>query len=377
MTENAFDLIDQALRSGGPEAGFDFLAKKAREDKNYPLLFEVRLLRRRHELGLPLIPVDDFAPMPADVRSEYDKAFIEAAREIGGLFLADGNIERAWPYLRAIGETTPVKDAIDKLAFREGLEPVIEIAFMERVHPYKGFEMILNQFGICRAITSFGQFPGQEGRPESLALLVRTLHADLVERLKYAITQVEGQAPETTNIAELMAGRDWLFEEGAYYGDVSHLISVVRFSLDLNDPETLRLAEELTEYGSRLRGVYEERPEPPFDNFYADHRVYLRALQGKDVDVAIAHFHGKLEQSDPDNGTAPAQTLVGLLVRLDRFGEAVEISQAHLSQVPASELGCPSLTQLCYLAHDYDRLRTVAKSRGDLLSYTAQALASR
>ena len=93
MTENAFDLIDQALRSGGPDAGFDFLAAKARGEKNYPLLFEVRLLKRRHELGLPLIPVDDFAPMPAGVRSEYDKAFIEAAREVGGLFLADSAFE--------------------------------------------------------------------------------------------------------------------------------------------------------------------------------------------------------------------------------------------------------------------------------------------
>src|SRR5439155_3172252 len=141
-------------------------------------------------LGLPLIPVDDGASMPAGARAEYDQAFIAAAREVGGLFLADGNIERAWPYLRAIGETAAVREAIEKLEFKEGLEPVIEIAFLERVHPYKGFEMILNQFGICRAITSFGQFPGREGRDEALRLLVRTLHAELVERLKNAIERV-------------------------------------------------------------------------------------------------------------------------------------------------------------------------------------------
>src|SRR5215510_14211561 len=104
MTDNAFDLIDQALRSGGPEAGFDLLAHKVLEEKNYPLLFEARLLKKRHELGLPLIQVDDSAPMPPDTRREYDKAFIDAAREVGGLFLADGNIQRAWPYFRAIGD---------------------------------------------------------------------------------------------------------------------------------------------------------------------------------------------------------------------------------------------------------------------------------
>ena len=73
-------------------------------EKNYPLLFEVRLLKKRHELGLPLIQVDDSAPMPPEKRLEYDKTFIAAAREVGSLYLADGNIQRAWPYFRAIGE---------------------------------------------------------------------------------------------------------------------------------------------------------------------------------------------------------------------------------------------------------------------------------
>lgn len=88
MTDNAFDLIDQALRSGGPEAGFDLLAQRVLGEKNYPLLFEVRLLKKRHELGLPLIQVDDSAAMPPDTRREYDKAFIDAAREVGGSFSA-------------------------------------------------------------------------------------------------------------------------------------------------------------------------------------------------------------------------------------------------------------------------------------------------
>src|SRR5580700_5560578 len=154
MTDNAFDLIDETLRSSGPAAGFDLLAKKVLEDKNYPLLFEVRLLKKRHELGLPLIQVDDTAAMPPEKRREYDKAFVEGAREVGGLFLADGNIQRAWPYFRAIGETAPVAEAIEKFDGQEAAEPIIEIAYLERVNPYKGFQMILSNYGICRAITS-------------------------------------------------------------------------------------------------------------------------------------------------------------------------------------------------------------------------------
>jgi hypothetical protein len=378
MTDNAFDRIDQALRSGGPEAGFDFLVKKVREEKNYPLLFEIRLLMKRHELGLPLIQIDDSPSMPPETRRAYDAAYFEAAREVGGLFLADGNIQRAWPYFRAIGEPAPVADAIGKLEWQEGMEPIIEIAFMERVHPYKGFQMILSQYGVCRAITSFGQFPSREGRDESLRLLVRTLYAELVERLTRVITGVEEKAPATTRVAELIAGRDWLFEDGSYYVDTSHLISVVRFSLDLNDPESLAMAEEMTQYGALLKSPYQEQSDPPFDDFYVDHGTYFRALLGKDVEAALDHFRKKIELSDPaETGAMPAQVLVGLLARLDRYAEAIEISRTHLKDLKPGELTCPSVVQLCFAAGDYQRLATFARERDDLLSYAAQALASR
>lgn len=376
MTENAFDLIDQALRSGGPGGGCDFLARKVIEEKNYPLLFEVRLLKKRYELGLPLIQVEDPASLPADLRRDYDKAFIDAAREVGGLFLADGNIARAWPYFRAIGETGPVAAAIDKFDSQEGIEPVVEIAFMERVSPYKGFQMILSNYGICRAITSFGQYPCREGRDESLRLLVRTLHSELVESMKRVIERNEGQAPDTRSVPALMEGRDWMFEGYSYYVDTSHLISVVRFSLDLNDRETLDLAIELTEYGKHLGSMFQERSDPPFENFYADHGIYLRALRGEDVDGAVAHFRTKIEGYDPnETGSAPAQILVGLLARLERYTEAIDISLRYLSGTSPSELACPTVYQLCFLAGDYDRLKTISRERGDLLNYTAQALA--
>jgi len=144
MTDNAFDLMDETLRSSGPAAGFDLLAKKALEDKNYPLLFEVRLLEKRHELGLPLIQVDDSAAMPPETRREYDKAFIDAAREVGGLFLADGNISarlavfpapsaRPRPSPRQSRNSTPPRTR----------SPSSKSRFLERVNPYKGFRLIL------------------------------------------------------------------------------------------------------------------------------------------------------------------------------------------------------------------------------------------
>jgi len=377
MTDNAFDLMDETLRSSGPAAGFDLLAKKALEDKNYPLLFEVRLLEKRHELGLPLIQVDDSAAMPPETRREYDKAFIDAAREVGGLFLADGNIPRAWPYFRAIGETAPISEAIEKFDSTENAEPIIEIAFLERVNPYKGFRLILSNFGICRAITSFGQFPSREGRDDSLRLLVRTLHAELVDSLKRVIARNEPEAPDTQSIPELIAGREWLFEGNSYYADTSHVSSVIRFSVDLTDAESLGLAGEIAEYGTHLGSMFHERSDPPFDNLYADHAIYLRAMRGEDVDGAVAHFRKKIEACDiNETGSAPFQVMVTLLTKLKRYEEAIDISQRYLAAASASELGCPSLVQLCFLAGDSDRLRKAARDRGDILNYTAAALGS-
>jgi hypothetical protein len=169
-----------------------------------------------------------------------------------------------------------------------------------------------------------------------------------------------------------MAGRDWLFESNSYYVDTSHLTSVIRFSLDLTDRETLCLACDLADYGTHLGSMFQERSDPPFDNFYVDHGVYLRALRGENVDGAIAHFGQKVEACDPaETGSAPAQILVGLLARLERYNEAIDVSLDRLSQVAPSELACPSVVQLCFLARDYSRLRTVARDRGDLLNYAA------
>ncbi|HEY6392971.1 MAG TPA: hypothetical protein VIX89_16940 [Bryobacteraceae bacterium] len=352
-----FDLIEQAIRSGGPEAGLSLLVQKLEEEKNYPLLFEARMMQKRHALGLPLLQMD----VPEDKRAAYEQAFSDAARETGSLFLAGGEISRAWPYFRAIGDGAPVAAAIEKLdAQHQELDRIIEIALEERVNPRKGFELMLAHYGICRAITYFEQYPDPKSREECIALLVRTLHHELVENLGRAIAQREGNAPDTQNIPALIAGRGWLFGDMDYYADTSHVISVIRFGLDLQDPETLRLALEICEYGGHLSPQFKYRVDPPFENVYPDHALYIHALLGENVDAAIDHFRA-----------GPPQVHVALLVRLKRYREAIEFSIEHLSEVPPDQLACPSVLQLCQLAGDYDLLRKLARDRGDLLSFVA------
>ena len=369
---DGFEEVKEALRSGGFRAGFDFLSNKFLKEKNYPALFEARLMQTRHQLDLPLIDTPNSVEMPEEKRRAFDEGCVAAAREVGGLFLADGDILRAWPYYRAIGESAPVAKAIENIDNQDANDAILEIAFYERVHPRKGFELILEKHGTCRAITTFGQYPTSEGRLESAQLLLRTLHSELTANIKRAIEKREGQAPETEGVSELIAGRDWLFGEYDYYVDTSHVGSVLTYSLQLDDPGSLSLAVGLTEYGQRLSSTFQYAGQPPFENLFADHGIYLKALLGEDVDAAVTHFRGKVAASDPNEvGTVPAEVLVGLLARLKRYSEAADVYSQYLGEADPSQLSCPSAVQLCQLAGDFEKLKQLAVERKDLLSFAA------
>jgi hypothetical protein len=378
MNNDPFDLIDQAARQGGADSALDLLVTMSQNDKNYPLLFEGRLMQARHKIGLPLIFNTPLEDLPAEQRQTYEEAMREAARETGNLFLADGDIPQAWPYFRAIGDTQPVATAIEKINSHDQLDAItqldaiIEIAFGQGVHPSKGFELLLKTHGICRAITFFGRIEDTRSREESALLLVRTLYGELIDNLKHAISRTEGQQPDGSSVTDLISGRDWLFGEYDSYVDAAHLTSIIPLALDFTDPETLKLAIELCEYGAHLSSNFQYRTDPPFDNFYRDHAIYLRALAGCDIDAAVKHFRQKIVSGAASTG--PAQILVMLLTRLARYREAIEVALEYLGDQNPNQLACPSIPQLCQLAGDYDSLREVARRRGDMLNFTVAAI---
>ncbi len=372
MNDDAFAQIEQSLAEHGSGACFDLLIEKFRSEQKYPQLFEALLMKKRHELDLPLLPNGPLNDLSDEKQKAYDAGSVEAAREVGGLFLAQGNIAQAWPYYRAVGEAEPIHQAIDRLDPGEDQEGVIEIAYNERVHPRKGFELLLENFGTCRAITYFAQYPGPEGLIESARLLTETVHGELRDNLRRAIERQEGKVPETDSLSELIEGRDWLFEGANYYIDTSHVGSIVQYSVEWRDEETLRLVIELCDYGKRLSEMFQYAGQPPFDSVFEDHEIYLRAVLGEDVEVAVKHFRGKVDASDPyEVGTAPAQALVKLFARLERFDDAVDVYQRHLKDSDPMYLNCPNPQQLCDMAGNYQRLRDLARQDGDLLSFTA------
>src|SRR6266536_6187273 len=323
---SAFEQLEQTFQSQGPDAVFDLLIRDARDHKNYRELFSARLMQVRHQLGLPLVETEPVTQLSDSQRPIYEKAAQDAARETGELFLADGDIGAAWPYFRAIGETAPVAAAIEKVEGGEELDRVIEIAFQEGVNPRKGFDLLLAHHGICRAITWFGSLRDCNIRQECLRVLIRTLYQELAASLKQTVTASEGAEPATGNIAELIAGRDWLFEGNSYYVDSSHVISLLRYTPELEDAASLRMALEMAEYGQKLAPMFHFRGDAPFEDPYTDHAVYLRALLGDDVDAAIAHFREKACAAQVSGDPTPAEVLIDLLVRLDRNQEAIGAS---------------------------------------------------
>jgi hypothetical protein len=360
-------MFEELEQAGSAARALELLVERLRADKDYPRLFDARLMQKRVELDLPLasnISIDD---LPEQKRGPYEQAFLAAAREVGELFLAGGDIARAWPYFRAVGDAAPVRDAIERAEAGEGMDAVIQLAIEDGVNPRRGFELLLAQYGICRAITFFEHYQDRKTRPACLALVVRTLYEELVASLRRAIESVEGSAPGSVNVLELIDGREWLFEGMSYHVDTSHLMAVLRFALEVRDRDTLQRAREMAGYGTHLNEMYHYKTDPPFENVYLDHQRYLQALLGEDVDAAVAHFRGKLDREN----SVPAQVLVTLLARVDRLDEAIEVSREWLADISANDLACPSIYELCERAGRFDQMLAIARERGDALNFVA------
>jgi hypothetical protein len=379
----AFRKLDQTLLTGGAAAALDSLIEHLSAAGKYRALLDALLLKARHELKLPLVQEGSLAGLPEPVRTQFEARYVEAIRLVGTRLLEAGDIAGAWPYFRAIGETEPVAQAIEAYAPAaddERAGAIIEIAFNQGANPRRGFELILEHYGTCSAITAFEHLSGDEANRVAAAdQLVQRLHEDLVASLRADIAQ-RGQPlpPEGTPIAGLIASRPWLFADDTYHIDISHLNAVVRIAPLLEDPATIAQAVGLCDYGRNLSARYRSEGEPPFEDHFEDHGAYLGALLGQDADAAVARFRAKLVppggDDDGPEGSLPAQVLVGLLLRLGRLGEAIDVAAEHLAGVPESALGCPSVAQLCQRAGQPARLAGIARAQGDLVRYVAAIL---
>lgn len=385
MSSDSSDLLcqlDQLLADGGPGALIERLIAALREQRQYHRLFDALLLKKKFELHLPLVQPTSFDDVPEQHRQEFERCYIESAREVGSRLLKDGKLAEAWVYFRTIREPEPVAAALDALDSRRHASPdteqLIQIALYEGANPVKGLELLLRTHGTCNTVTALDQhLPhlSPADRRRAAALLVREVYGDLKHTLQHEVQNKLALPPPAETVRELITGRDWLFSEGNYHIDVSHLNAVVRFAraLDRDSPE-LPLALQLAEYGSRLAAQFQYPGDPPFDDFYPAHVQFFRALLGEGVDEAVAYFRQKLE-AEPDEDDKPllAYVLVDLLARIGRLRDAVPIAARYLRQVEQAEF---SFARLCHRAGALDTLREVARSNNDVVTYAAALLDS-
>lgn len=377
-SETPFDQLQDRHKVGGSAAVFDQLAAILRDKKDYHKLFDALCARKKHELGAPLHRPTAFDDIPADRRDEFEAAYTAAAREAGELLLADKKLGQAWIYFHAIRETQPVRDAIEAAPIPKDTsdesEELIDLGFYKLVHPVKGMQVMLRTHGTCSTITTLDQqFQNlsPEQRSQCAALLVKTLHGDLLQSIQHEVKQRMPFVPPAGTLRELIAGRDWLFADNNYHIDVSHLHSTVRFarSLTTDSPE-LKLALDLAEYGAQLSTQFQYAGEPPFTEFYPAHIQFFKFLLGENRETALAYFQQQLDREpDAPDQALIAYVMVDLLARTEQLELALPLAEKHL--VGADPDFAAAFAELCQQAGRFDVLMKSAKERDDLVTYAA------
>jgi hypothetical protein len=389
----SFDAVTEALSTRGVEGALAQLIIELDRSGSLHELFDARLMQARHRLGLALmssVPIDD---LPENVRDPLEAAYLEACREVGGKFLEQGLVREAWMYLRPVGDKKSVGAALRRIEpTDEQVEAIVEVALHEAVDPELGFQLVLDRYGTCNAISLFDGIAPRlpRGEPEKLAArLVRRLHDELSANLAAdierrgaehgltaeAVAKRGGQRDDSGSIAQLIEGRDWLLADDNYHIDTSHLSAVIRMARLVTDPEVLALAIDLTEYGRRLSPQYQYPGEAPFEELYLRSRQFFRAQCGLEVDTALEYFAQRARAADTSvQGTAAAEVYIALLARLQRFGEAISAA-AELLPAGAPQSGfAPSLMELSRSAGDYGALVEQSRRQGNLLTFAAGLL---
>ena len=379
--QNAFTRLDTVLGEGGPAAVLDQLIDTLESQDKHHELFEALKMKLRHGLGLPLRYNDSGDELDEATRQGLEEGLIEACRHVGTRLLESGKLREGWMYLRPVGDNNVIRNILaDQQPTEDNLDEHIELCLQEGLDLRRGFELMLSHYGTCNSITTYeSSMYGQPrvNRQIGAELLVNHLHQELFENVAGHIEREEEKAPTGTTLAELVEGRDWLFQDGSYHIDTTHLSSVVRFARDLDDAASLQLAVDLAAYGDCLDEQLQYPSEAPFAEFYPAHRKYLNALIGNDVEEAVAYYREQAETCDPyEHSTIAIEVYLDLLARLSRNTEAIQETVRLLpDNLPTTGMA-PSLLDLSEACQSFEQLKQTCRQKDDLVGYTLGLLNS-
>lgn len=377
----AFDRLRAALAASGPAAAADALVAELRGGDNLSGLFYALLLKTRVGLGVSPFPTGPATELPAHTHEPYEEAIRAAAREVGSIALARGDLPKAWTFYRLINEPEPVKLAIENLAPgpETDIYPVIEIAWQQGLYPKKGFDLILDRHGVCSAITTVSGSDLNQNpdlRDYCVGRLARALSAQLAERLRSDLAGRGTAVPDGATIRTMVEGHPELFGDDAYHIDTSHLSSVCQMALYLPPGEENAIARELCEYGKRLSpNLRGGGGDPPFEDGYADFLAYLDAVAGIDTEANLAKFRAKAERESALGASYAAQVYVNLLLKTGRDRAALAAAHEFLATEDDRNLICPGPSELARRLNDYQAMADAAKARNDAVQFLAGLIA--
>ena len=372
--QSAFTQLENALQQGGTQEVLQQLADQLLQDGKYHELFEARKMEVRQRLGLPLLYSDSGDELTDDQRDQLEDGLISACREVGLALMKNGRLGEGWMYLRPAGEKVAAQQILAEAEVNsENMDEFVEIALQEGVHPARGYQLVLENYGTCNSITMFESLGHQlplSDRQELAELLLRHVHSELLSSLTSDISSQQGEDPGQDTLQALVDGREWLFGEHSYHIDTTHLASTVRFSRCLADPETLRLALDLTHYGRHLSEQFQYAGDEPFADIYLSHALFFQALLGENLEEALDHFLDRAENVSRDEfGTAAAEVYVDLLARIGQHEQAIEASRKLLPPGTQTMGHAPSLLELSEMAEDYEMLISLSREAEDLLGF--------
>ncbi|HBE69229.1 MAG TPA: hypothetical protein DDW52_13860 [Planctomycetaceae bacterium] len=374
-----FEQVAQLASSDGAEAAVDTLITHLTANHEYHELFEAKKMRLRLSLGLPAAQAQHEERCDEELELKLERGLLEACREVGELFFAEGRVREGWMYLRPVGDREVAAKAIACVEPNDdNADELLEVLVHEGVDVARGYQMALDRLGTCNSITLFESALAarpREDQKSAAGLLVRHVHRELVENLRGDIQRREGQAPSGSTAADLLADRGDLLSDGTYHLDTSHLASTVRFARVLDDTEVLELARDIAYYGSKLHPQFQYPGEEPFLDLYPASLAFFGALLGDRVDAGIRFFQQKADSvPQQDFGVVAVEVLIDLLSRCGRHEEALAAYEKRLP-ADARTMGiAPTLLQLSQRLGNFDKMQSISRDRGDLLGFVAATL---
>src|SRR5262245_53305490 len=122
MDSALFDQLEQTVKTAGPAAAVDKLCAELKERKEYGPLFYALLMKKRVELGVSPIATGSNQDLPTSAHHAFEDGIADAARTVGSLYLAEGQIPQAWGYFRMLGDPAPVAAALEKLELTDSMD---------------------------------------------------------------------------------------------------------------------------------------------------------------------------------------------------------------------------------------------------------------